>query len=442
MTDTAHTRISWRQTWAGRHPWAWIPSAFLAKGLTMVVITTLSLIAFKRLGLDNATITLYVSCLYLPWMLKPLFTPLVRMVLTRRLWMLLTELLIAAALAALAFVTPAKDPVASMLILLGVMSLGSALHDTASDSLFRVAASPRIRSSYGGISSVFYRLALLVGQGALVMVAGNVETLTRDVPGAWSLLFRLLAGFYLLLFVANLLLLPHRVDVGDKRRVRFADYWQRVNEPVVSFFHRSDWWRVALFTGLFILPEALAGKVSTLFLLDAGHAGGLGLSPQEYGFVMGTIGVFALAIGGYLGGKAVHRRGVGYWRWYMVAAFTLTNAFYLLLAYLMPSSLFVISLCVFLRQLASAFGLTYYVIALLYLSRNDEGDVRPANLSVLVALAMVSLMVAGWVSGTLQEMFGYKAFFKGVLCTSVFTFAVAWLMHVNPLAGKRERRRR
>lgn len=441
MTDTAHTRINWRQTWAGRHPWAWIPSAFLAKGLTMVVLTIITLIAFKRLGLDNASITLYVSWLYLPWMLKPLWTPLVRMVLTRRVWMLLTELLIAAALVGLAFATPAKNPVTSMLILLWVMSFGSALHDTASDSLFRVAASQRIRSSYGGISSVFYRLAMLVGQGTLVMIVGNVETISRDVSGSWSLLFRLLAGFYLLLFVANLLLLPHRLDVGDKRRVRFADYWLRVYEPIVAFFHRPDWWRVMLFTGLFILPEALAGKVSTLFMIDAGHAGGLGLSPQEYGFVMGTIGVFALTIGGYLGGKAVHRYGVGYWRWYMVAAFTLPNAFYLLLAYLMPSSLFVISLCVFLRQIAFAFGLTYYVIVLLFLSRNEEGEVRPANLSVLVAMAMVSLMVAGWVSGSLQEMFGYKAFFKGVLCTSVFSFVVTWLLRVNPLAGKRERRR-
>ena len=124
----------------------------------------------------------------------------------------------------------------------------------------------------------------------------------------------------------------------------------------------------------------------------------------------------------------------------MVAAFTLCNVLYLYLAYVMPSSLLVISVVAFLRQMAFAFGLTYYVVAMLYLSRNEKGEMRPANLSVLMAIATVALMVPGWVSGYLQEIFGYVTFYKGVLCTSIFTFFVAWLLRIDPTAGKRERR--
>ena len=440
MNNIENKKIHWHRPWAGRHPWAWIPSSFLAKGLATVVLMTLTLIAFKRIGLDNAYITFYVSWLYLPWVMKPLWTPLVRMVLTRRSWMLITELVIGAALGGVAFSFPAQGSVQWVLFLFWVMSFASAIHDTTTDSMFRVAATPRTRSSYGGISSVFYRLSMLVGQGALVMVVGNMETITRNVRGSWTFLFWLLAFLYLVLFVINLLLLPGHVDIGEKRRVRFSDYWQRVKEPVVHFFHQPDWWRMVLFIGLFILPEALSCKVSVLFFIDAGHAGGLGLSPQEYGFAMGTIGVFGMTIGGILGGMAVHRRGIGWWRWYMVAAFTLCNVLYLYLAYVMPSSLLVIAVVAFLRQLAFAFGLTYYVVSMLHLSRNEQGEMHPANLSVLMAIATLAMMVPGWVSGYLQEIFGYVTFYKGVLCTSVFTFFVAWLLRVDPTAGKRERR--
>lgn len=182
-----------------------------------------------------------------------------------------------------------------------------------------------------------------------------------------------------------------------------------------------------LFIVLFRLPEAFLSKVTTLFLIDSGHNGGLGLSPQEYGLVQGTVGVIGVALGSILGGIVVSRGGLRRWLWPMVAAYALPGVVYVFLSYALPQNLMVINCCVFLEQFGYGFGLTAFMLFLIYYNR---GEFRTSHYALSSALMTLSLMVPGLVAGSVQEMLGYRRFFIFVLVTFAVTFGVTLLLRM------------
>src|SRR3954454_7801060 len=91
-----------RRTQSGPNPWAWIPTLYFAQGLPNVVVATVSVVMFKGLGISNTDLTLYTSWLYLPWVLKPLWSPVVDILKTRRQWIWAAQLLVGAGFAGVA----------------------------------------------------------------------------------------------------------------------------------------------------------------------------------------------------------------------------------------------------------------------------------------------------------------------------------------------------
>ncbi|MBR4389373.1 MAG: hypothetical protein IKT00_09375 [Prevotella sp.] len=422
--------------WLKGHPWAWIPTAFLAKGVSVVSLTVISVLAFKRLGLDNAMVCLLVAMLYLPWLLRPLVSPLVLRFMSLRRWIVLCQLGMAVALFCVAWNVSLKGGYMGVMLWLVVHSVVGVVHDAAVDKYFRMNAPVSVRRSFGGITSVFFRVALLFGQGILLMVVGNMETLTRDVAGAWRFLFHAMAFFFLLLAVVNLLLLPKPApfDEGDTSPL---SYLSRGMAPVKEFFSQKGVVPISLFLLLFLLPEQLVEKVGMLFLVDAGHTGGLALSPQEFGFVQGTIGVFALSVGGVLGGMAVHRHGVGRWLWPMALAFTLTNVVYLFLAAYMPTNIWLVSLCMVVKFLGLGFGTTAYAVNMIAFSRDDSGEMRTERFAVCSSAMALATLLFTALSGYLQEWLGYYRFFWLVLFSSFITWLVTFFVKVDGSAGKK-----
>lgn len=420
--------------WLKGHPWAWIPTAFLAKGVSTVTFAVISVLAFKRLGMDNSQVCLYVALLYLPWLFRPLASVLVLRLMSLRRWIVLCELCMAVALFAVALCVSFKGTHVGVMLWLMAHSVMGVIHDAAVDKYFRMNAPLTIRRSFGGITSVFYRVALLFGQGVLLMVVGNMETLTRDVAGAWRFLFYAMSLFFLLLAVGNLLLLPKPAPIEEGNPFSFKSRWM---EPVKDFFAQKGIVSVLFFLALFLLPELLVEKVGMLFLVDAGHTGGLALSPQEFGFVQGTIGVFALSIGGVLGGMAVHRHGVGRWLWPMALAFTITNVAYLFLAAYMPTNIWLISLSMGVKFIGLGFGSTAYMVSLIAFSRDDGGELRPERLAVCSSVMAFATLLFTALSGYLMEWLGYYHFFWLVVACSLVTWCVTFLAKVDPSAGKK-----
>ena len=416
-------------------PYLWVPSLYFAEGLPYVAVMTVSLILYKQLGLSNADITFYTSWLYLPWVIKPLWSPFVDVVKTKRWWILTMEVLIGAAFGGVAFTIPTSFWLQGSLFFFWVMAFSSATHDIAADGFYMLGLNAHQQTFYVGIRSTFYRLATIFGQGVLVMIAGNLQVVYRGaISYSWSLMFYLVMGLFLGLWIWHCVSLPHPAEDAPRRDASAASIMRESLSTFVTFFQKPQWLVGVLFMLLYRMPEGLLAKVSSLFLVDSPSAGGLGLSPQEYGLVQGTVGVIGLTIGGILGGILASRDGLKKWLWPMVMAITLPDVVYVYLSYAWPSSLFVVNACVFVEQFGYGFGFTAYMLYLIYYSR---GEFKTAHYAFCTAFMALSMMIPGLFAGALQELVGYRYFFIIVMACCAVTFIVTAFLKVDSDFGKK-----
>ena len=416
-------------------PYLWVPSLYFAEGLPYVAVMTVSLILYKQLGLSNADITFYTSWLYLPWVIKPLWSPFVDVVKTKRWWILTMEVLIGAAFGGVAFTIPTSFWLQGSLFFFWVMAFSSATHDIAADGFYMLGLNAHQQTFYVGIRSTFYRLATIFGQGVLVMIAGNLQVVYRGaISYSWSLMFYLVMGLFLGLWIWHCVSLPHPAEDAPRRDASTASIMRESLSTFVTFFQKPQWLVGVLFMLLYRMPEGLLAKVSSLFLVDSPSAGGLGLSPQEYGLVQGTVGVIGLTIGGILGGILASRDGLKRWLWPMVMAITLPDVVYVYLSYALPSSLFVVNACVFVEQFGYGFGFTAYMLYLIYYSR---GEFKTAHYAFCTAFMALSMMIPGLFAGALQELVGYRYFFIIVMACCAVTFIVTAFLKVDSDFGKK-----
>lgn len=161
-------------------PWAWVPSLYFAEGLPYVAVMVLSLVMYKRLGISNADVALYTSWLNLPWVIKPLWSPFIDLLKTKRWWIISTQLLIGAGLAGIAFTIPTSDFFQATLAIFWLMAFSSATHDIAADGFYMLGLTPHQQAFYVGIRSTFYRIATIAGQGILIMLAGYLEKRLKE----------------------------------------------------------------------------------------------------------------------------------------------------------------------------------------------------------------------------------------------------------------------
>ncbi|HBG41207.1 MAG TPA: MFS transporter [Porphyromonadaceae bacterium] len=165
-----------------RNPWAWIPTLYFAEGIPYVVVMTVSVIMYKRLGISNTDIALYTGLLYLPWVIKPFWSPFVDLINTKRWWIVIMQLFIGAGLAGVAFLIPAPFYFQATLAVFWLIAFSSATHDIAADGFYMLALDDSQQSFFVGIRSTFYRLASITGQGLLIILAGFLETATGLEP--------------------------------------------------------------------------------------------------------------------------------------------------------------------------------------------------------------------------------------------------------------------
>lgn len=415
-------------------PWYWVPTLAFSDGLPMVVLMAVAVILYKQLGLSNTAITFYTSWLYLPWVLKPVWSPFIDLVKTKRWWVLLTEVLLGAAFGGVAFTIPTSFWLQGTLFFFWVAAFTGASHCVAADGFYLLALNERQQAWFMGIRSMAERLATIFGQGVLVMVAGNLQVIFRgSISYSWSLTFYGIAGIFLAFWLWHNYALPYARADRQRPLVSVSSIWKGFLLTFRTFVNKRNVVAALLFIMLFRLPEALLTKVTALFLIDAGHNGGLGLSPQEYGLVQGTVGIIGVALGSILGGILVSRHGLKRWLWVMVCAYTLPDIVYVYLSYSLPQSLSVVSCCVFMEQFGFGFGLTAYMLYLIYYNR---GEFRTSHYALASALMSLSLMLPGLVAGSIQELLGYRHYFIFVLVMCAFTFAVTALVRIDKTFGR------
>ena len=414
--------------------WRWIPSLYFAEGIPNVVVMTIAVVMYKRLGLDNESVALYTSWLYLPWVIKPFWSPIVEMWRTKRWWIVVMQLLIGASMAGVAFTLRVPDYIQWTLAFFWLMAFSSATHDIAADSFYMLQLSPHDQALFVGIRSTFYRVATIAGQGVLIMFAGVLEVYTRQPVKAWSLTFWVAAAMFFLLFLYHKLTLPHpSTDVC--RPVNPREQLGNMGRTFLTFFTKPHIVPALAFMLLYRFPEALLTKICPLFLLDKTSDGGLELTTSQIGFVQGTVGVIGLTLGGILGGIAVARDGFKKWLWPMVMSISLPNAVYIVLAYFQPESIHWAGVCVFVEQFGYGFGFTAYMLYLIYFS---QGASKTAHYAFCTGFMALGMMLPGMMAGWLQEQLGYLNFFIVVMLLVPLTFIVSALVKVDDNFGKKE----
>ena len=402
--------------------WSWLPSLYFAEGIPYVIVMNLSVIMYKRLGLSNTDIAFYTGWLYLPWVIKPLWSPFVDLLKTKRWWILSMQLLIGSGLAGVAFTLPAPFYLQVSLVLFWLMAFGSATHDIAADGFYMLALDEREQSFFVGIRSTFYRLATIFGQGALVVAAGYLERTTGNIPYAWSLTLLVAAGLFVAFSVYHRFVLPTISDDRRDRRKSYSDTWQEFGRVVVAFFDKKNIGIAIVFMLIYRLSEAMLVKLASPFMLDARSEGGLGLGTEAVGVVYGTVGIIALIVGGILGGIAISRWGLRRCLMPMALALTLPNLVYVYMAFWQPTSLVIINGAVAAEQFGYGFGFTAYMM---YLIRFSEGEYKTSHYAICSGFMALGMMLPGMAAGWIQTTLGsYLNFFIFVIICILPTIAI------------------
>jgi len=407
-----------------RSPWWWIPTLYFAEGIPYFIVNNISVTMFKRLGMPNGDLAMYTSLLYLPWVIKPLWSPFVDVIRTKRWWIVLMQLLCTVGFAGLAL-SVSPDVFGWSLVIFYIIAFASATHDIAADGYYMIALEQKQQATFVGIRSTFYRIASVFGQGVIVVLAGVLEERLGAIPRAWSITLLASAVLFALItlwhtrFLPKVETSPERLQPsGETRRIfrEFAEAW-------ITFFKKPGVWLAITFMLLYRLPEAFSVKMLTPFLLDPVEDGGLGLSTAQSGLVYGTVGVIALTVGGILGGLYAAKQGLRKSMWPMSMALALPCAVYLILAAVQPTALWSIFALVALDQFGYGFGFTAYM---LYMMQFSEGSFKTSHYAICTAFMALSMMIPGLFAGWMQEALGYVGFFIVVMICCLATITVTF----------------
>lgn len=396
-------------------PWFWIPLLNFASGLPYAVIISVSVIMYKNLGISNEDIGIYTSLLYLPWVIKPLWSPFIELNGTKRKWFLSMQLLISIAFLLVGFTIPTNGFFMMSLAIFWVAAFASASNDIASDGFYLLALKKEQQSFFLGIRSTFYRLSLLAGNGLIVLFAGYLEHKYGDNTKAWS--YTMIAVGLLMIFITlyNFIFTP-KTEINAVENSQEAHHNQNFGTVFASFFKKKQIGLVLAFILVFRLGESQLLKMLSPFLLDGKEIGGMGLDTEAVGIIYGTFGVGALTLGGILGGIAISKQGLTKWMLPMFLAMHLPIIGFILLAFFHPTSIYYIYAVVILEQFGYGFGFTAFMMYLIHVA---EGESKTAHYALATGFMAMGMMLPGMLSGYIQHYLGYQNFFIWVLIATI-----------------------
>lgn len=432
-------------------PWAWVPTLYFAQGIPYFIVNNISVLMFAKMGVPNGEMALFTSLLYLPWTIKPFWSPFIDIIKTKRWWIISMQILMSIAFILLTLSIPKPDeatiaagttPISMFtitLVLFIITAFASATHDIAADGFYMLALRQSDQAAFVGIRSTFYRLASIFGQGVLVAIAGAIELRYKDIPLSWTITMLITAVMFSLVTFYHLFAIPK--PTSDKSvltpgTASAKAIFQEFGRTFATYFTKPGVWLAIAFMLLYRLPEAFLIKMCMPFLVASKEAGGLELSTAEVGIVYGTIGVIFLTVGGILGGLFASRIGLKKSIWWMAGCMTLPCLTFVYLAIGQPDNLFAISTAIAIEQFGYGFGFTAYMLYMMYFS---EGEFKTSHYAICTAFMALSMMIPGMFAGYLQEAVGYINFFWIVIlcCAATIVVTVFADRKIDPTYGKK-----
>lgn len=426
-------------------PWRWIPTLYIAEGLPYFAVNTLTVLMYTNMGVGLKEMAFFTGWLYLPWVIKPFWSPFVDLIKTKRYWTIAMQIVMAVTMALVGLLLPTSGFFATTLICFWVMAFCSATHDIAADGYYMLELEEHEQAAYVGVRSTFYRIASVIGQGGLVILAGALEERCSTIARAWSYTFYLLSIFFVCIYLYHLLWgMPQPKNDQPRQGVTAGTIIRDFCMTFVTFFRKPYIWSAMAFMLLYRLPEAMCVKLLQPFLKASIAEGGLGLSTAEIGFVNGTVGVIALLAGGIVGGIAISRGGLKRWLMPMALSLALPCGVYCWLAMSQTDNFMLICTAIAIEQFGYGFGFSAFMLYLIYFSRGESRTSHYAFCTAFMALGMMLPgMAAGWIHEQLSQINlfggvgpqGYINFFWWVMVCCMATIVVSMIVKIDPKFG-------
>ncbi len=444
------------------NPWFWIPTLYFAEGIPYFIVNQISIVMFTNMGVPKDTMALYTSLLYLPWVIKPFWSPFVDIFKTKRWWIIATQIAMSICfiLLAFSFPSPSLEAITNQttsislfiisLIIFVLTAFASATHDIAADGFYLVSLASDEQTFFVGIRSTFYRLSSWFGQGVLVIFAGYLETRLENVPLAWRIVFILVAIMFALITLYHTFFLSRpKEDVGkikDGEQKTIKDILNEFGKAFATFFKKPQVLVAIAFMLLFRLPEALMLKLVYPFFTDHVVIRGLGISTKAYGIIYGTVGIIALTIGGIFGGIWASKYGLKKVLWPMVACITLPCFVFVYMSTYQPilneglplygqTSFWILNFCIALEQLGYGIGFQAYMLYMMYFS---DGEFKTSHYAICTGFMALGMMLPGMVSGYLCQQLGYVNFFWLGMATCIGTVIVTLMIKIDGNYGTKK----
>ena len=398
-------------------PWAYIPTAYFMEGVPYAVINILSAVFYTKMGIANDVFIFWTSWLYLPWVLKMFWSPFIEGNKTKRFWVLLTQYVLAwiFLFIALSINTGAFFTLSVLGFFIGAFI--SATHDIALDGYYMIALDDKQQSFFVGWRTVFYRFAMIVISGPLVVLAAKLQKLTADESSAWVLIFCILSvltalvtTYHKFIFPKPAADIPATVKKGEMPL--FADVFK-------SYLKQENIIYILLFILLYPIGDACIEKVVVPFLLKDTE-GALNIGTEAFGYIKGTLGLIAIILGNIFGGWLLSRYGFRRCIWYFALVLVLPNFFYAYMAYFTPS-LSVIAVLLTAENFGYGIAMMAFTVFVMQVS---QGRYKTSFYAISTGIMALGRMLCSIASGKLQVMLGYDKFFLAVSVFSLITFAV------------------
>ncbi|VXB70821.1 AmpG permease [Flavobacterium sp. 9R] len=415
-----------------KNPWYWIPLLNFASGFPYAIIISVSVLMYKNLGISNEDIGMFTSLLYLPWVIKPLWSPFIDLHATKRKWFLAMQLVISIAFLIVGLTIPMQHFFVLSLALFWVGAFASASNDVAIDGFYLLALTKDKQSFFLGIRSTFYRLSMLTANGLIVLLAGFLEEKYGDKSKAWSYTMLVVALIMIFITVYNFFMTPNP-EIEQEYIKSNANHKGSFTEVFVTFFQKKQIGLILTFILVYRLGESQLMKMLSPFLVDDVAKGGMGLSTEDVGIIYGTFGVAALVIGGIIGGVVISRDGLGKWMLPMILTMHLPIIGFVYLSHYHPSEIVNIhfeflkiifdynlnphiTAVVVIEQFGYGFGFAAFLMYLIYVA---EGESKTSHYSIATGFMALGMMLPGMASGYIQEYLGYGNFFIWVFLATI-----------------------
>ena len=410
-----------------KNPWLFIPTLYLAEGLPYIIINAVSVVLYAQLGYENSQITFWTGLLYLPWVIKMFWSPLLETRGTKCSWLVGAQvgisalfLIMAAFMCWNAFARPEMIHNITFFTfsLLGFLigAFMSATLDIATDGYYLLALTDQEQNYFVGVRTIFYRIAMIAGSGILVSAVGFLEKQGISCPYNWVLFFEAVSLFFAVCAVFHSFVLPRPENDHPIQKTQ-TQAWR---ESFSTFFTQRHIVYILLFILLYRFGEALLEKMVPLFLLKPTAEGALGMSVETYGLIKGTLGVGAVIVGNLVGGWFLGKFGFKKCIWAFAVALSLPNFFYVYLALYKPSFA-VVGTLITLEQFGYGMAMMAYTV---FFMKICTGAYKTSHYAIATGIMALGMMVPSMLSGLMQKYLGYEQFFITAGVISLITFAV------------------